>query len=339
MCLMIDGHAIDARTIPVGGLAFTRAIAEARGCSLEDAEAIKCAEGVGIPPVPKAAAAISRICREIVRFLESNHGHAISEAEPTGISEVTMMGGTSKLLGIADLIYDQIGIGVHPLGEPEDPDHAEMIAGGDSALFAASIALAVRASSLGSTRLNFRQDEFSYRTNFLQILSQELQPTMILAAVAASLAVISFGTSLALESSRARSLEARAQQLFAEVMPGRTGVENPVPALSQALREAQDRSDFLGIYSTDLSAVDLLAELSRQIPDDVNVQFEDININRRVVKIKVVGESYETADRLKTLLAKLAPFTSAEVDKVKSTRGGTSKRFNLTLNLVSDGES
>ena len=109
--------------------------------------------------------------------------------------------------------------------------------------------------------------------------------------------------------------------------------------MSQALREAQDRSDFLGIYGTNLSAVDLLTELSRRIPRDVKVQFEDINIDRRVVKIKVLGESYQSADRLKSLLARSAPFADAEVDKVKSTRGGAGKRFNLTLSLTADGES
>jgi general secretion pathway protein L len=150
--------------------------------------------------------------------------------------------------------------------------------------------------------------------------------------------LLSFGTSLVLESSRARTLEKRAQELYAEVMPGGR-VDNPVTALSQALREAQDRSDFLGIYGTNLSAVDLLAELSRRIPSDVKVQFEDINIDRRVVKIKVLGESYQSADRLKSLLARSAPFADAEVDKVKSTRGGAGKRFNLTLSLSTDGES
>lgn len=338
LCLIVDGRAINARSIPIGGLALTEALAEARGCSLDEAERIKCTDGIGVPPVPKAAEVLARICREIVRFLESNHGHAVSEAEPTGVSEITMFGGTSKLPGIADLISQQVGVGVYPLGDPKNESLAEIVAGGDPALFAPAIALALRASSLASTRLNFRQDEFAYRTDFFQILSQDLRPTAILAAVAATLAAISFGTSLALESSRASTLEARAQQLYVEVMPGGP-VANPVPALSQALREAQDRSDFLGIYSTDLSAVDLWAELSRRIPNDVRVQFEDININRRVVKIKILGESYETADRLKSLLARSAPFANAQVDKVKSTRGGTGKRFNLTLNLVSDGEA
>ena len=206
-----------------------------------------------------------------------------------------MMGGTSKLIGIAEVIYDQIGIEAHPLGNPIEGENDQIISGGDPALFAQSIALALRATSLGTTRLNFRQDEFAYRTNIFQMLSQDLRPTAILAAIAAGLALFSFGTSLALESSRARSLEKRAQELY--------------------------------------------SELSRRIPRDVKVQFEDINIDRRVVKIKVLGESYQSADRLKSLLARSAPFADAEVDKVKSTRGGAGKRFNLTLSLTADGES
>jgi general secretion pathway protein L len=340
MCLMIDGRAVNAHTIPVGGLTLTQCVAEARGCSLQEAEQIKANEGVNSPGggamLPKATATLSRICREIVRFLESNQGHIVSAEEPSGIAEITMMGGTSKLIGIAEAISAQVGIDVAPLGDPMEGENADLIAGGDPALFAQSIALALRATPLGTTELNFRQDEFAYRTNLFQIFSQDLRPTAILAAITAGLALLSFGTSLVLESNRARSLEKRAQELYAEVIPGGP-VDNPVTGLSQALREAQDRSDFLGIYGTNLSAVDLLAELSRRIPNDVKVKFEDINIDRRVVKIKVLGESYRTADRLKNLLARSAPFADAEVDKVKSTRKGTGKQFNLTLTLSTDG--
>ncbi|MFT5444268.1 MAG: general secretion pathway protein L, partial [Myxococcota bacterium] len=340
MCLLIDGKAVNARTVPVGGLGLTRAVAEARGVSLDDAEQIKCSEGVAGPDgvtLPSAAKILDRIAREVVRFIESNQGHAGASDEASAVGEITMMGGTSKLGGIADLLYEQTGIGAYPLGDPIEGEHAEIVAGGDPVLFAAAIALALRGSSLAQTQLNFCQHEFAYRTNIFQFFTGDLRPTVILAGIAASLAFLSFGTSVLLESSRANLLEERARQLYSEVAPG-GAADNPVPALSQALREAQDRADFLGIYGTDLSAVDLLAELSRRIPEDVKVSFEDINIDRRVIKIKVLGESYQSADRLKSMLARTAPFGNAEVDKVKTTRDG-GKTFNLTLDLVTEGES
>ena len=363
LCLLVDGHAITARTVPVAGLAITKAIAEAHGCSLDEAERIKCTDGAvdaNGETLPKAKAVIARICREIVRMLESSQGDIASISTPnedgevasTEVSELTVMGGTSKLRGITEAISEQIGIGVNPLGNPIDGDFKVLITGVDEnqsdddvnvdfeeidvAIYAHAIALAVRGSARPITSINFRQNEFAYRTNFLQIISEDIRPTLILAAVAAGFALLSFGVSLALESSRASTLEDRTRALYSEVIPGENP-ESPVPALGAALRNAQDRADFLGIYGTDLSAVDLLIELSQRIPKDVKVQFEDLNIDRRVVKIKVVGDSYQSADRLKGLLTKSPPFGNAEVAKVKSR--GEGKTFDLTLNISADGES
>ena len=81
-----------------------------------------------------------------------------------------------------------------------------------------------------------------------------------------------------------------------------------------------------------------LAELSGEIPDDLKVQFEEVSINRRIVKIKVLGETYEAADRLKSILDLSGSFSNAVVDKVKTTRRGKGKRFNLTLNLDTEGQ-
>ena len=46
---------------------------------------------------------------------------------------------------------------------------------------------------------------------------------------------------------------------------------------------ARDRADFLGVYGGNRSALDLLAELSRRVPEDLEVKFEEVNIDRRVI--------------------------------------------------------
>lgn len=100
-----------------------------------------------------------------------------------------------------------------------------------------------------------------------------------------------------------------------------------------------NRADFLGIYTTNLSTLDLLTKLSNRIPSNLKVRFDNININRKVVKVNMIGETYEAADRLKNLLAESAPFTNAEVDKVRQQRRGTGKTFNLTISLSEDREA
>ena len=59
-------------------------------------------------------------------------------------------------------------------------------------------------------------------------------------------------------------------------------------ALSNELRAARDRADFLGVYGGNRSAVDLLATLSREIPQDLDVRFDEITIDRRTIKVKVI---------------------------------------------------
>ncbi len=343
--LVVNGRAVNAHAIPVAGAAFSKAIAKTRGCSIDEAEERKCQEtDNAVAAFPELEPLLGRLSREIVRFLDATLGQILEgdegeEGEITGIDDVILVGGSARLAGIEAALEDLIGIPTSCIGEPREGELGPVLdEEADPVLFAPAIALALRSTPKATSRLDFRQNEFAYRTNYLQILSQDLRPTAILAATAAGLALLSFGTSLVLESSRAGDLEDRARALYSEVLPGSPS-DNPVPAMTRALREAQNRADFLGIYGTDLSAVDLLAELSRRIPPDVKVKFEDINIDRRVVKIKVLGESYQAADRLKSLLAKAPPFANAEVDKVKSTRGGQGTSFNLTLNLATEGEA
>jgi general secretion pathway protein L len=102
---------------------------------------------------------------------------------------------------------------------------------------------------------------------------------------------------------------------------------------------ARDRADFLGVYGGNRSALDLLAELSRRVPDDLEVKFEEVNIDRRIVRIKVFAKSFEAADRLTAQLAASEPFERAKVDgEVKASRRRQGKTFNVTIPLGLPGE-
>ncbi len=338
-CLMLDGKSIAASTIAIGGLAITRALAKDRGCSLEEAEQIKCSEALldplGEPVPPEMARVLGRLAREIMRFSQSQEKTLADLGSHVGVTDITIVGGSSKLPGISSYLSGLLDRPVSHLVLRDDPEFADLVSGGDPALFAQAIALSLRASGMARSSLNFRQDDLAYHTKFMQRLSRDLMPTALLAAGVTGMMLFSLGTSLYIESSRANKLEAQSRQLYAEIFPD-SDASNPVASLSRALRDAKERADFLGIYGTNQSALDLLAELSRRIPEDLEVRFEEITISRHFVKVKVLGETYEAADRLKNLLAQSAPFTHSEVDKVKSKKRGRGKSFNLTISLSND---
>ena len=102
---------------------------------------------------------------------------------------------------------------------------------------------------------------------------------------------------------------------------------------------ARDRADFLGVYGGNRSALDLLGELSRRVPEDLEVKFEEVAIDRRAVRIKVSAKSFEAADRLTAGLAASEPFLAAQVDgEVKAKRKGKGKEFNVTIALGVPGD-
>ena len=187
--------------------------------------------------------------------------------------------------------------------------------------------------------MNFRQAEFAYRTDLRQIFGRDLRWSAALLATAVLLAASTAATSITLDGRRAKRLEAQVARMYTEVFPDRPVPSNPVRAMSEASVAARERANFLGVYGGNRSALDLLGELSARVPDDLEVKFEEVSIDRRVVRIKAFAKSFEAADRLTAELAASPPFETAQVDgEVKASRKRGGKTFNVTIPLPVPGE-
>jgi general secretion pathway protein L len=341
-CLLIDEQPVASRTVPVGGLALTRAIAKDRGISLEQAEQIKCEQGIfdtGFNSLSEGAIRIlDRIARETLRSLES-HEHILGGSAAAMVDEITLVGGGARLHRIDEYLASRTGIATALLALPEEPEGAALVAGGDPVLFGPAIALALRSTAKAVTSMNFRQDEFAYRTDLSQLFTREQRPTLVMAAIALVLFGSSTATSIALESRKADKLEAQAVALYTDLFPDRAPPDRPVAALSQAVSEARERADFLGLYGGNLSALDLMTIVSQRIPAELNVKFDEVNIDRKVIRIKVAAENYEAADRLEAELKKEPVFAGADVSGgIKRLKDG-SVTFNLSVPLEAPRDS
>ena len=342
LCLLVDGRAVATRTVPVGGRALTEVIAQDRGWSADDAERAKCEEGIfesgWHSASPGAVAVLDRIAREAIRTLESLES-AIGGSPESEMSGVTLIGGTAKLHRVDEYLAERTGIPTARLALPPEAEGAALVAGGDPVLFAPAIALALRGTAQATTRMNFRQQEFAYRTDLLQFFGRDMRWTGLLAAGVAVLLGTSVATSITLDSRRARVLEAQIGDLYSEAFPGDAIPPNPLAAMREAGVRARERADFLGVYGGNRSALDLLGELSRRVPNDLEVKFEEVAIDRRAVRIKVSAKSFEAADRLTSGLAAGEPFQGAQVDgEVKAKRKGKGKEFNVTIALDVPGD-
>jgi type IV pilus assembly protein PilM len=331
-CALSEAGPVAARSFQVAGAALTQAIAEDRGLSLANAEREKLEHGVFDPVLgrvlPKSSAVIDEIAGEMVRFVAALEG-----ALPGGIPEVTLVGGSAQMDRIDELLSERTGLSVARIGLPREEIGPGLVAGGSPVLHAPAIALALRGTARAVTDFNFRQDEFARRLD-LSRYRRDFGATAVLAGIVLVLALVSFATRAALESSGAGDAEERIAEVFAEAFPGEAPPEDPVRALREAVRAAQARAEFLGVYSGNRSALDLLQEISARVPAELDLVFEELSIDGQTIRIRVIAQSFEAADRLGAELAKFPLFSQASIGAIETDRVTGSKKFNVTISLA-----
>ncbi len=341
LCLCVNGRAAAARTVPIAGLAITEALARELGIGEVEAEGRKIAEGVfggpGRKESPAGIAVMDELAREMVRTLGSlETATGTTDAPP--LSEIVLMGGTAHLHRVDEFLAERTGLRVTRLALPPAELGAALVAGGDPIIFAPAIALAVRGSMRARTRMNFRQDELARRVD-LRKLGRELRWTAGLAILALLLAGVSAITQIALQSRRAELVEQQTARLFQEAFPGKPIPASVLKAMKEAVRGVQQRADTLGIYRGNLSALQVLAEISSRVPTDLDVIFEELSIDRQVIQIKGHSPSFGSVDRLRAELAKYAPFSEIAVGDITSDARRGGQTFNVRISLASGSEA
>ena len=335
-CLIADGRPVSARTFPIAGAALTEALARDRALSASDAERAKCEGGVigaSVADTPPAIrATLDRIAREIIRTLSSLEPQ-IAALESGPVKELTIFGGTAQLDRLDEYLSATTGFNTQQLGAPMQDCGKALTTDTDAIVFAPAIALAMRGTAQAKTRMDFRQDEFAVRLD-LSRYRRELSWPLALAGFAVMLGFLNIGISTALENRRARQMEQQIEQLYTEAFPGQALPRNPLAALRKEITSATARADFLGVYRGNLSALDLLTEISRLIPKKLDVVFDELSIDRQIIRMRVYAKSFESADRLGAVLKKFPPFAQARIGSIESDpkRGG--KRFDVTISLA-----
>jgi type II secretion system protein L len=219
------------------------------------------------------------------------------------------------------------------LSVPPGETTGAFLAAGDPLRFAPALALALRGTLRARTRTNFLQAEFAPRLDVRRI-ARELRATAVLAAIALVLALGVGAGRIAVQSRRAAALEAQLAQIWNEAQPGRPVPANVSKSLEQALRDAQQRADFLGIYGGNLSALDVLTQISKRVPKDLSIILEELSIDGQVVRFRGHTPSFAAVDQLKTALAAFPHFGEIRVSEIQAdaTRGGNT--FSVTIGLA-----
>lgn len=331
LCRMLDGRAVGARCLPLGGMQLDQTLARDRSLTVEEAAAIKREESLFGPAAsrhPQTGALLDRLASEILRAL------AMQDERPQAraIEEITLCGGGALLDGIEAELARRCGFPVARLGEPRAPFAAAFAALEPRLLHAPALALALRGSRNGQPGLDFRQGEFGFRTDW-GVLRREFRVSTALAAGALALLLTNVASSHFIARRQTRALETRSAVLFREAFPDEPLPPDPLQVLSDRLAQAGQRAERLGVYHGNLSALDLLTELSRNVPADLAVAFEEVRIDGPTIRMQVQAKDFQAADRLQAALARFAAFSNARVGSTERDEKRGTVRFGVDITL------
>ena len=341
LCLVVDGAARAARTLPIGSRTLTEGIARERSVDWDEAERIKHRDGVlGAdlrPTSPAAERTLGRLVRELVRTI-GGFESALGMPPEKAIDEITLIGGGARLQRIEEFLSVQLGIRTARLSVPPGESTGAFLAAGDPLRFAPALALALRGTLRSRTRTNFLMAEFAPRVD-VRRFARQFRSTAVLAILALVLGLASLGVRSALLSRRADALESQLAAIWGEVQPGKPPPANVSKALDQALRDSQQRAEFLGIYGGSFSALDVLTEISKLVPKELAVIFEELSIDGQIVRVRGHTESYAGVDQLKAALATFPHFGEIRVAEIAADAQRGGNNFSVTIGLSKHGDA
>lgn len=343
--VMDGGEARWIRAIPLAGHALTQGLQDRLDLGFAEAEAVK--RGAAIAgtaadlPAEQArragealAAAFDPLLREIQQTLE-----AFEQREGKPVVEAYLLGGSARLRGLPAHLSKALEIPVatldqsfwHSAGLPRfaEPEMATLPQ-------AFGLALRVMAGSR-LPKLNFRRGPFA-REQERRATRGKMVALGALAGAALLLGAADLWLKYEDTGQRLNDLNAQVRRLYREAFPGGGAVTNELVQARTRLDELRKRAAQFGLAAgPEVSALEILRELSSRIPREVRVDVQELVIEQAKVRLRAETESFDAADRIKAELLRDPRFKDVRISDAKAGVDQKKVIFQLTFALA-DGK-
>ena len=325
VCIVRSGRVVYARSIARGGRHLTEMLSRAWGVSLAECEQAKhqhgfIASAALSPPTREQARVHDVVVKELVPLARDLKRTLASCLAKTGaaVSEAVLVGGGSRLRGLAPFLSEKLRIPVSTLDQTDASDIlgvklASMGVAADIACLAAGIAYE---GGAGRPRFDLRQGALAYKAD----LSFLRQKASFLAALAIVIIGFAVANGFAAHYKLRQSHAALSQRLAVETM-------DAFGESMSAKRTLLETQGVTGEEAKDsplpgMTAYDILLAINKQLPkrDKITLDVRELDIKSGKVTMKASAKSSGEIDQLEEQLAK--------IDCFKVSRGATSTGAN-----------
>lgn len=343
-----DGSVQMTRSINVAGWNFTTAIANAKGCTWEEAEALKhgatlADEDITDPGTPRHSGyrSLDLASRQAV---DGAIGLLLAELRSTLIKaedsldgevvEVQLCGGSARIDELWDYVAQDLGVPVKPARDP--------MGEGTPPAFALAQALAGSALEPGVRAIDLRVGKLAYRGGG-DWLRQGLGYGSILVVTFVVCAIPLTGwrwLDMHLEQNKA---EAMVQEMMTETLPEVRFDPDNMRKNAALMRAGADdmvqRAEALGDAGGVPPTIQLVYDLTAAFPDpnEVQVEVKDLTVTRESVSFNAETAGYAGSAAVEEKLKATPRFANA-VKGTETKQSNGQVRFPITIDLVGSGD-
>ncbi|MDP8215237.1 MAG: pilus assembly protein PilM [Candidatus Euphemobacter frigidus] len=321
VAFLLGGTVVSLRSFSWGGDVVTAAIMEKMGCEFMEAESMKAAaaedSSLRDRIISVCGDAFSRLEAELLRTVDS----AITVTGGRAPLNLILAGDATRQAGLKEYLGRKLDLKVldldpwSSLKAKKFPDHPA------AALPALGLALGevtpIRA------RLDFRIAEFAFEGYWEKTRRRLLLTAGLVVGLIVVLAAGLFWK-IRLEEITSQNLARRISLIVRRTFPDQPEpeTESELKAMKEGVEQAGRELKFYHDMVS-VSALDILREISRIIPDSLKVQVVTMDINNKRVLFRGRTNSFRSVDLIKNALAKSRYF---EGDKIHEAKGSKTRR-------------
>jgi len=334
LCIVAGGKPVYVRTLSRGGRGITRALQDTLGISFEEAERKKISTGVILDEeMDEIGSTIRRSLAPLIIDLRQSL-HACEVQQNISVKRFYIAGGGARLTNIDKFLSGELGVEVEHLGIPKES--LQRLTGGEDSISVLSPAMGLVLR--GARRrhvpgINFRKGEYFYRKEVKEVTGRLLY-VILLATVIMALGALDFYFRFHYREARYEAIRSDIRKTFLEIFPDARVIVNETQQLRSAVDELRKKVAALGGgQEKKITSLDILYGITEKIPREIQVNVDDLLIDRTKIRIQGDTDSFENVERIKRELETITFFKKVDVGDAKLSADQKRVKFRIIVDM------
>lgn len=335
LCIVSKGKPALVRTFNRGGGNVTSAIKELLGISLEEAEGRKLSCGIVLSGGEENAVSTAvkkGLSPLVAELLQSLHAYEINNND--NISKLYISGGGARLHNLDRFLYEELNMDIETFSIPND--FLQKLQGGEDANYTLATGIGLALCGVRkkyAVGLNFKKGE--------QISRKETKVNIgkIIYIIAAIISVIILGfadfySKFQYRQDRYNAVKAEMRKVYMETFPEAKNIVDEVQQSKSAVEELRKKVEALGGGSKGvITSLDTLNTISEKAPKDMQVDVDDIMIDKSKIRVQGETDSFESVEKLKKEFETVSFFKKVDVSDAKLSADQKKVKFRIIIDM------